>query len=53
MQEELNAVENLTLLQASVSDLLIAPPESIPDNQQQFGKMQGIALGTFFVLSSF
>jgi hypothetical protein len=53
MQEELTAVENLTLLQGSVSDLLITAPESIPGSQQQFGKMQGIALGTFLFSLSF
>jgi hypothetical protein len=45
MQEELNAVENLTMVEGSVSDLLIGSPESASDNHHQFGKMQGIALG--------
>lgn len=48
MQEELDAVENLTLLEGSVSDLLIIPPESEFGKPLSSGRVQGIALGKCF-----
>ena len=45
MQEEINAVPNLTLVEASVSDLLITPVEPGSGNPLTVGKIQGIALG--------
>jgi tRNA uridine 5-carboxymethylaminomethyl modification enzyme len=49
MREELNVVENLTLVEGSVSDLLIGAPDSESGKQTQFGKMQGIWLGYFLL----
>lgn len=51
MREELDAVNNLTLLEGSVSDLLIVPPESELGNSRSSGRMQGIALGNYTLLS--
>ena len=45
MQAELNSVQNLTLLEGSVSDLLISPVQSESSASRTFGKIQGIALG--------
>jgi hypothetical protein len=45
MREELDTVKNLTLLEGSVSDLLITSPDSVFGNYQSSGKMQGIVLG--------
>ena len=46
MQAELNSVKNLTLLEGSVSDLLITPLQSESNTSKTVGKIQGIALGT-------
>jgi tRNA uridine 5-carboxymethylaminomethyl modification enzyme len=45
MQEEIRAVPNLTLVEGSVSDLLITPVEPGSGSPLTVGKMQGIALG--------
>lgn len=48
MQAELNSVPNLTLLEGSVSDLLITPIPSDSNTSKTVGKIQGIALGNTF-----
>lgn len=45
MQAELDSVPNLTLLEGSVSDLLICPVKSELNTSKIVGKIQGIALG--------
>jgi hypothetical protein len=45
MQAELDSVPNLTLLEGSVSDLLITPVQSESNTSKTVGKIQGIALG--------
>lgn len=51
MQAELKSTPNLTLLEGSVSDLLIDPISSPVKNSIASGRMQGIALGTTLGLS--
>jgi tRNA uridine 5-carboxymethylaminomethyl modification enzyme len=43
MQDELGAIKNLTLHQASVSELLVSPSAS--DSSQASGKIYGVTLG--------
>jgi hypothetical protein len=45
MREALDAVENLTLYEGSVSDLLIESPDIEFGHARSQGKVQGIALG--------
>jgi len=45
MRQELDAVENLTLLEGSVADLLITAPDSELGATKSFGRIQGITLG--------
>jgi hypothetical protein len=45
MREALDAVENLTLYEGSVSDLLIESPDTEFGHARSQGKIQGIALG--------
>ena len=46
MREELDAVDNLTLYEGSVSDLLIRSPDTEAGHARSQGKVQGIALGS-------
>ena len=52
MQAELDSVPNLTLLEGSVSDLLITPVQSESNTSKTVGKIQGIALGELSSLVS-
>ena len=47
MRQELDAVENLTLLEGSVADLLITAPDPEFGETKSYGRIQGIALGRF------
>jgi hypothetical protein len=45
MRQELDDVENLTLLEGSVADLLITAHDPELGETKSFGRIQGIALG--------
>jgi len=50
MRQELDAVENLTLLEGSVADLLITSPDPELGDTKSYGRVQGIALGIDFLI---
>ena len=52
MREELDAVNNLTLLEGSVSDLLITSPVFNHRSNHSLGRIQGIALGMSSLLKT-